>query len=78
MSVCDVGKSEDPKFLMLFPMVVFLSDNVKEPLNNGNHFGFTCTLKNRNVLGEWQGYNPDKIWEMLQMKGKIVYQMQIS
>ena len=51
----DVGKSEDPTFLVLLPMVVFLSENVEEPLNKGSHLGFTCTLKHRDLTGECGG-----------------------
>jgi len=33
VSACDVGKSENPTFLVLFPVVFFLSENAKVPLN---------------------------------------------
>lgn len=76
--MCDVGKSEDPTFLVLFPIVVLLSENVKELLNEGSCLGFTYALKHRNLVGDEGEYSPDEIWKMLQLKAEIVYQIEIS
>lgn len=56
VSVCDVEKSEDPTFLMLFPMVVLLSDKVKEP----RIILDSLVTKKRNVLGSGRGITQTK------------------